>query len=237
MGCLFRLGCLVVLLICGVVAYFARDLWMDRLPWRPAQNEVARDGQSGATDRSSPGPTGTAASRTTNWAPLSQSGANRTRDALQRLSGPRGPVFVTLDGSDVASYIFLQLARQMPAATDSFAARVVDDRVQLRARMRTSDLGGAVGGALGAVLGERERVELSGRLRVVGPGLAAFQVEDMRIRDINLPDAVVSRLMKTIARAPQAAGLDENALPISIPSYIGDVRVSNGRITLYKNVQ
>ncbi|HET9425985.1 MAG TPA: hypothetical protein VFO55_11475 [Gemmatimonadaceae bacterium] len=244
MGCLLRLGCLVILLICGAIAYLTRDQWIDKLPWRSAQTETRRT--SDASDPSGPRATpslpsgsgaGARAASPDGWTPLSQAGAQRTRDALRSLSTPRGPVFVTLSGSDVASYIFLQVAKQMPASTDSFVARVDNDRIRLRARMKTSELGGAAGGMIGALMGERERVEMAGTLHVIGPSQAEFRVSDVRVRDLGLPDALVTRMIRPLVRGPRPAGLDDNGLPISIPSYVGDLRVSNGRITLYKNVQ
>src|SRR3954465_15858263 len=155
MGCLARLGCLIVLLVACAAAYLTRDRWMDKLPWRPTHTETAK---APIADSGSPGSGGvirqtlpnTATTTPDGWTPLTQSGANRAGAALQKLSTPRGPVFVTLAGGDVASYVFLQIAKQMPAATDSFAARIDDDHIRLRARMRTADLGGAVTGVLGA---------------------------------------------------------------------------------------
>jgi hypothetical protein len=227
MSCLTRLGCLIVLLVAGAAAYLTRDRWLDRLPG--AEGGGGRTAVGGSADSGAATPTA--------WMPLTQAGANRTRDALQKLASPRGPAFVTLAGGDVASYVFLQIAKQMPASTDSFAARVDEDRIRLRARMKTSELGGAVSGVLGALLGERERVEMGGTLRVIGKGQAEFRVSEVRVKDVGLPDALVSRLVRAVVRGPRPPGLDENGLPIAIPSYIGDVRVSNGRITLYKNVQ
>jgi hypothetical protein len=218
MGCMARLGCLIVLLVLGVAAWFTRDRWMQHLPWRSAQTETTITTDAG-------------------WLPLTEAGAQRTRDALQKLSSPRGPVFVTLAGSDVASYVFLQIVKQMPPATDSFAAFVDQDHIRLRARMKTSDLGSNVVGVLGALLGERERVEMGGTLRVISSGLAEFRVTDVKVHDIGLPGGVINRLVRPLVKPPRPAGLDENGLPISIPSYVGDVRVSNGKITLYKNVQ
>ena len=218
MGCLMRLGCLMILLIAGAVAYLTRDRWMDHLPWKSSHVES----------------TVTSADP---WKPLTQAGADRTKEALQKLSSPRGPVYLTLEGSDIASYIFIQVARQMPASTDSFAARIDGDHIRLRARMRTADLGGAVTGVLGKLIGERERVEMGGTLRVIGKGRAEFNVDDVRVKDVGLPELVISRLVQAVSKGPRQPGLSENGLPIAIPSYIGDVRIANGKITLYKNVQ
>jgi hypothetical protein len=168
--------------------------------------------------------------------PLTDAGAKRTADALAKLASPRGPVFVTLGGSDVASYMMLQIAKQLPASADSVASRIKNDQISVRANMSTKDLGGSAVGELALLLGDRQRVEMSGTLRVIGKGLAEFLVTDVRIRDLSLPATVISRLVNPLVRGPRPKGLDGNALPVSIPSYIGDVRIANGKITLYKNV-
>jgi hypothetical protein len=125
----------------------------------------------------------------------------------------------------------------MPASTDSFAARVDDEQIRLRARMKTSELGSTVMGVIGGLLSDRERVEMAGTLRVIGTGVAEFRVRQVKVHDVGLPDALVTRMVRPMVREPRPAGLAESGLPIAIPSYVGDVRISNGRITLYKNVR
>jgi hypothetical protein len=212
MSCLARIGCVALLVILGVVAWLTRDRWLNR----------------------SLAPTAAVLSE---WSPLTEAGAKRTDDGLARLSSPSGPVFVTLAGSDVASYVFLQLTKSMPASSDSFAARVHDDQISLQASMKTSELGSSVLGVLGSLLGDRERVEMGGSLSVIGKGIAEFRVTEVKVRGMALPSAVISRLVNPLVKGKRPVGLDANALPLSIPSYIGDVRVANGKITLYKNVQ
>ena len=98
-------------------------------------------------------------------------------------------------------------------------------------------LGSSGLGVLGSLLGDRERVEMSGSLRVIGPGLAEFRVSQVKIGAVGVPVALISRLVNPLVKGKRPPGLDDNALPFSIPTYISDVRVTNGRITLYKNVQ
>src|SRR5438309_1680091 len=128
MGCLFRIGCLVLVLCAAGAAWLTRDRWLPRL-----------------TGRSAAPPHAVASSPV--WEPLSQAGSDRTEAALQRLSQPRGPVFATLSGADVASYIFLTLAKQLPSSTDSLLAGVNGDKIGLRALVRLDELSGA--GSLG----------------------------------------------------------------------------------------
>ncbi len=216
MGCIARLGCLFILAILAVVGWFTRDRWMP---------------QQFRAHAAVSAPVAT-------WEPLSAKGSERTRAALSKLSQPRGPVFQTLSGGDVASYVFTALAKQLPPSSDSIAARVSGDKVSLRANVRLTDLGGAGGlGPLAAMLGDREQVELTGTFRVVKPGMGEFQVEDMKVGKLNVPQGMIPRLVRQFARGQRPPGLDENALPLPMPRYVGDIRVANGKITLYKNVE
>lgn len=213
MGCVFRLGCLVLLLCALVLGWFTRDRWM------PARFR---------THHAAVAPT---------WEPLSPSGAEHTRAALARLSQPRGPVFQTLSGADVASYVFSELARQMPASADSIQAMVNGDTVALRANLRMADLGGVGSlGPIASMLGDRERVQLTGTFRVVQRGLGEFLVRDVKVGQLSLPHAMIGRLLANLTHGKRPEGVDADALPLAIPPYVGDIRVANGKITLYKNV-
>jgi hypothetical protein len=213
MGCIARLGCLVLLVILGVVAWFTRDRWM------PSQlrSHVA------------------AAPHGPVWEPLSDAGANRTKSALNKLSQPHGQAFQTLSGADVASYVFRQLAHSLPASADSIQATVDNDHLSFQANVKLSDFGGTQAlGPLASMFGDRERVEFTGTLRVVSPGLAEFQILGVKVRELTLPRGMIPGLISRFDRAARPAGLDADALPLAIPASVGDIRVANGKITLYK---
>jgi hypothetical protein len=212
MGCIARLGCLFVLAILAIGAWFTRDYWLP--------------------DRFRPHATSASAST---WQPLTAAGADSTQSALTKLSQSRGPVFQTLSGAAVASYVFRELARQLPASTDSVQALVQGDRMSMRASIDMSQLRG-LGPAVGMLSG-RERVEFTGTLRVVTTGLAEFQVQQVRIGELPLPRGMIPTLIRRFERGERPSGLDPDALPLPIPRYIGDIRVANGKITLYKNTQ
>lgn len=218
MGCIARLGCLVILVIAGAVAWITRDRWMPRQV-HPGHNTAA-------------------SVKTPTWQPLTDSGAAHTRAALAKLSQPRGPVFQTLTGADVVSYVYQSLAKSMPASADSVEAMVAGEHVQMQANVKLADLGGASAlGPLANMLGDRERVQFTGTLRVVKPQVGEFQVQQLKVGAISLPSAMIPTLIKRFDRAPRPAGVDADALPLPLPAYIGDIRVANGKITLYKNVQ
>jgi len=223
MGCIARLGCLILLAVLAGIGWVTRDLW---LPQR------FRDHTPRAASTKPPV-----------WEPLSDAGAERARTALASLGQRQGPVFQTLSGADAASYIIHELSAQLPASTDSVEAMVAANHVALRGTIKLSDVGGA--GALGplaAMLGDRERVQLTGTLRVVQPGLAEFKIEDVKLHDLSLPRPMVPALIKRLERGRRPGGfgaaspLDDDALPVPIPRSVAEIRVANGKITLYKNV-
>lgn len=212
MGCLSRIGCLAIIVLLLAGAWLTRDRWLPRL--------------TGHGPAATAGPV---------WQPLTPEGAARTRRALVQLSQPRGPVFANLAGADVASYVFASLSRQLPPSADSVEAAVVGERLYIRASVLLSDLGGtATLGPLAGMLGERERMQFGGTFHVIRPQLAEFEVKDIRLRDFSVPPAMIPRLLRQIERGARPEGLSPDGLPIVIPPYVGDVRIGNDRITLYK---
>jgi hypothetical protein len=213
MGCLSRLGCLVLVVIIALVAWLTSDRWLPRVTGR-------------ATTVSASGPV---------WESITAQGAQRTRQLLTRLSQPTGPVFGNLSGGDVASYIYQSLAKQLPPSADSIQAAVIGDRLYIRASVRLQDLGGASSlGPLAGMLGEREEMQFGGTFHIVRPQLAEYEVKDIKIRDLSLPTTMIPRVLRQTERGSRPEGLSPDGLPIVVPAYLGDVRIANGRVTLYK---
>jgi len=213
MGCLSRVGCFVVVVIIAIIAWLTSDRWLPRVTGH------------------SPG----AATTGPLWEPITPQGAERTRQMLARLSQPTGPVFGNLSGADVASYVYQALAKQLPPSADSIEAAVIGDRLYIRASVRLQDLGGtSVLGPLAGMLGERERMEFGGSFHVIRPQLAEYEVKDIKIRDLSLPQAMIPRVLGQTERGSRPEGLSPDGLPLVVPKYLGDVRIANGRVTLYK---
>ena len=218
MGCIARLGCLFMLVVLAAVAWYERDWWLPRVLHQ----------QSGPV----------AVAPAEHWAPLSDAAADSASAAIQRLSEPRGQVFERVSPAALASYIYREAAKRPPTPADSVEAMVVGDKLSLRAVVPLKDLGGALGSAIG-IVHDRERVELTGTLNVLKPGLAEFAVSEARIRGLPIPKGMIATLIDRLEPVPAPAGSDPNALPLPIPRYIGDIRVggANGTITLYKTVR
>jgi hypothetical protein len=216
MGCIARLGCLTLLAILAVVGWLTRDRWMGML----------RGGDDAVVTSAAPV-----------WAPLTDEGAARARRQIQGLTRPSGPAFANLRGADLASYVFQSLSRQLPPSADSTEAAVVGDQLVVRTSVRLSDLGGpGVLGPLAGMMGDRERMQFGGTVRVLRPGLGEFQVRELRLRDFRAPAGMIPRLVARMRRGTMPEGLSPSGIPVEIPRAIGDVRIANGRVTLYKAI-
>ena len=206
-----KIGCLVVLLLGALAGWMLRDRFFTGA--RPVEVTAATD-----------------------WESLTPAGAARMRVALTTLQRPDGPVFVSVRPADLASYIFQQLSKQLPPSADSVQVAALGDRMYIRASVKPSDFGGGdVLGPLAGFLSDRERMQFGGTFHVIKPGLAEFRVQDIRFREFPVPTGAIPRLLKRIEHGARPAGLDEDGLPLVVPSYIGDVRIEPGKITLYKN--
>lgn len=222
-GCLRRAGCLVIILLLAAVWF-----WYARVD-RPASVTAPAPGATPVT---------TATSVTSGWQPLTNADAERGRAAIQSLERSSGPVFANLTPAEAASYIFLVVAKQLPPSAKNAEASITGDRLYVRSDVETKDFGGGKAlGPIGMLLGERDSVRLGGTINMLKPGLGEFLVQEVKIGRFDVPTALIPRLLGQMKRTKTAEGISENGLPMVMPPYISDVRISNGRITLYKSAR
>jgi hypothetical protein len=216
-GCLRRLGCLVVVLAVAAGAYLTRDRWYPRLMGESAAPESLESAV---------------------WEPVTDAATAAGRRKVARLEAPRGPSAVVLQPAELAGYLLADALRQLPASTEGVGATAVGDRVYVRLSMRLRDLGGDALGPLAGMLGERDTLLLGGTLQVVRPGLGAFNVREVKVRDFALPAPVIRRLLPRLrGTGTQAEGLPDDALAMRVPARIADVRVAHGQVTLYEEAR
>jgi len=215
MGCLRRIGCLVFLLmilILAIAAWFSRDWWLQMAPFGPQH----------------------AAQQAATWQSPSADGARRAENALAGLRRKGGPVFANVAPGDLVAYVLKEFSRWLPRSADSIQAAVVGDRLHIRARVRSEDLGREFLGPIGYLLAEHERIEFGGALRVIRPGFSEYRVKTFKVHDIAVPQSVLPAFIRQLSRDARPSGLSEDGLPLATPEYIGDVRLAAGRITVYK---
>jgi hypothetical protein len=211
MGCLARLGCLILIVCIGVGA------WVTRAMWLPAS---FREHPPVAANM---------------WQPISQAGAARTRAALDKLSQPRGPVYQSISAGDVASLAFAETIGQK-GQVDSVEARISGAAMLIRGQVTTGNLRDKLG-PLAGIMKERETVELVGTFNMLQPGIGEFVVNRAMIGQVTLPAGMVPRLVREIDKHPRPEGVADNALPLQVPTYVSDIRIANGKVTVYKNVK
>ena len=184
--------------------------------------------------RPSPRVTSTAAADTA-WEPLTPEGATRARQAIERLGQRSGPVFANLRPGELAAFVFDSLSKQFPPSAENLEAAVVGEQLHVRGTLNLADLGGTQAlGPLAGMLGDRERVQFGGTLAMLGTGLAQYHVQLLKLREFSVPERLIPRLLRNINRGARPEGLAEDALPLVVPRYISDVRIGEGRVTVYK---
>jgi hypothetical protein len=214
MGCIARLGCLVVLVILGVCAWFTRDKWMPKI---------------------TSGPPAAAVSTAPVWEPLSPAAGARGKRVIESLQSSGGPVFANLRAGEIASYVFETAGRTLPASADSVEAAVIGDALCMRAIVPMKDIAGSgVLGPLAGLLNDKEKLSICGGFRVVHPGLSEFQVREVKLREFKLPSGAIPRLLQQISKGNRPAGISADALPVATPKSLADVRIANHQVTLYK---
>jgi hypothetical protein len=216
MACIGRIGCVVVLALLAAVGWIFRDRWL------PTFRDGSRGGDSvGVVTREGV------------WQPLTLEGGERARRGLATLQQPGGPATVTIGVPDLAAYVYEELARQLPPSADSVEAMSQGDRLNVRASVRLQELGGRdVLGPLAAMLGDRERFQIGGQLRVVRPGLGELVVREIRVAQLPIPPGLIPRLLRETSRRDRPAGVSESGIPLRLPTYVGDVRVADGVVTI-----
>ena len=214
MGCLRRAGCLLVVVVIAVALWMTQNRWL----------RVIGHSRTEPT---------TTVERV--WRPLSPEAAARGKRAIDVLASNRGPVYTNLTADEIASYVVSAAGSAFPASADSVEAAVIGDVLYVRAIVPTKDI--ASSGALGPLAGllnEREKVSLGGSFHVVRPGLSEFRLRDVKLREFSVPKGAIPRLVQQITKGKKTPGVADDALAVPTPPSLGDVRIANGQVTLYK---
>jgi len=213
-----RIGCLIIIIVICVAIWY----WYARVPASKSTTTTVE----------------TATSVNSGWQPLTAADAERGRAAVQSLGNQSGPVFANLTAAEAASYIFTVLAKQLPPSAQNAQAEIIGDRLYVRSDVELKDFGGSKAlGPLGMLLGERDSVRLGGTIHMLKAGLGEFLVQEVKLGKLDVPNGLIPRILTQMKRGNPVEGIAQNGLPMVMPSYISDVRIANGKITLYKSVR
>jgi hypothetical protein len=69
---------------------------------------------------------------------------------------------------------------------------------------------------------------------MIRPGLSEFEVREIKLRDFKVPTGAIPRLLQQISHGNRPEGVASNALAVTTPRSLADVRIANGRVTVYK---
>jgi hypothetical protein len=224
-GCIWRLGCLLVLAAAAAVGWFTRDTWYPKLRHRLHLAPLAA-----TTPAVNVAPTA-------KWEPLTVDGAARARASIATLASRSGPVYVNVAAGDFAAYAIGPAIRELSHDSTGAEALAHDERIYVKAMVNVADLADATAlGPLGTVLNGKQEVTVRGRLEVTGPGRAEFLVDQIGFKELQLPTALIEKIVSRIQVKDRTVHTPRNAIPVSIPRELADVRVSKSHVVLYKSV-
>ena len=218
-GCLGRLGCLLVLALAAAVGWFTHDSWYPKLR--------ARLG----------GPKPVATLSSAKWEPLTAEGSARARLAVAKLSAKNGPVYVDVPVGDLAAYALDPALCDLHSDSVGAEALARDDRLSVRARVNLADLIDVKAlGPLASAVGGKQEITVRGKLEVVSPGHAQFRIDQIALKELNLPEALIENIVGRIRTKDRTANTPKNAIPVHVPMELADVRIAKGHVVLYKSV-
>ena len=170
------------------------------------------------------------------WATLKDA-TTPSADAIAELERPNGPAYITLGAGDLAGFLAEGLGQVLPQSAQGVQVAIVDDLLRVRAEIPLKELGGkALPEFVSDLLTSRDTVEMAGKLEMVHPELAQFRVREVIVRGITLPSRVVPPLLSSLRKRAQRDSIASDAVALQLPKSVSDIRVSRGRVTLYKSV-
>lgn len=175
------------------------------------------------------------------WARLT-TGGTAGREAVARLKRRNGPAYVSLRAPELAGLLAAGVSKALPSTASRPEIAIVDEQLLVRSVVALRDVAGdgALRGLLGIALEGRDTLRMAGTLDLVRPGLAEYRVRELRIKGIDVPPRLIPSLLDAMRRSANAGAdadsLPSDALPIPLPKAVADVRVANGKVTLYKAV-
>ncbi|MDP1890406.1 MAG: hypothetical protein Q8K55_05890 [Gemmatimonadaceae bacterium] len=215
-GCLGRVGCLVAVAVLAVGGWFTKPYWYPRVRSMVVATPPAD---------------------TIAWTPITPEAAKVGTRAAERLAAKNGPVYASLTPAEFVAWQLTPAMKILGSAAAKPEASVQGEVLLVRASVAVSELGDPKSlGPLGSMLDGRQPVLIGGKLSMLKPGLLGMQVTQMTVNELRLPSALIDRIVRRIAVKQRTDSLAPDVIAISVPEVVADVRITKGKIVLYKAV-
>ena len=215
-GCLGRLGCLAMVAVLAVGGWYTQSWWYPRVR-----------GMVVATPSAD----------TISWTPITPEAAAVGTRAAERLAAKNGPVYASLTPAEFVAWQLTPAMKILSTAAAKPEASVQGDVLLVRADVAVTELGDPKSlGPLASMLDGRQSVLIGGRLSMLKPGLLGMQVTQMTVNELRLPSALIDRIVRRISVRQRTDSLAPDVIAIPVPEAVADVRISKGKIVLYKAV-
>lgn len=215
-GCLGRLGCLVLVAAIAVGGWFTRPYWYPRVRALVVATPPAD---------------------TIAWTPITPEAAEVGTKAAERLTAKNGPVYASLTPAEFVAWQLTPAMKILGTAAAKPEASVQGEVLLVRASVAVSELGDPKSlGPLGSMLDGRQPVLIGGRLAMLKPGMLGMTVTQITVNELRLPSALIARIVRRIAVKQRTDSLAPDVIAIVVPEAVADVRITKGKIVLYKAV-
>jgi hypothetical protein len=171
------------------------------------------------------------------WTPITSDAAAAGTRAAERLAAKNGPVYASLTPAEFVAWQLTPAMKILGSAAAKPEASVQGEELLVRASVAVTELGDPRSlGPLGSMLDGRQPVLVGGRLSMLKPGLLGMQVTQMTVNELRLPSALIGRIVRRISVKQRTDSLAPDVIAIPVPEAVADVRITRGKIVLYKAV-
>jgi hypothetical protein len=205
-----------------VVAVLAVGGWFTRPYWYPRVRSMV---------------VATPPADTIAWTPITPEAAAAGTKAAERLVAKNGPVYASLTPAEFVAWQLTPAMKILGNAAAKPEASVQGELLLVRASVAVNELGDPRSlGPLGSMLDGRQPVLIGGRLSMLKPGLLGMTVTQMTVNELRLPSALIDRIVRRIAVKQRTDSLAPDVIAITVPDAVADVRITKGKVVLYKAV-
>ena len=215
-GCLGRLGCLVMVAVLAVGGWYTHSWWYPRVRAMVVATPPAD---------------------TIAWTPIPPDAGPAGQRTAERLTAKNGPVYASLTPAEFVAWQLTPAMKILGTSAAQPEASVQGEVLLVRANVAVSELGDPKSlGPLGSMLDGRQPVLIGGRLAMLKPGLLGMQVTQITVNELRLPSALIDRIVRRISVKQRTDSVATDVIAIPVPEAVADVRITKGKIVLYKAV-